>query len=178
VNSIAGEAPEELKEPLDAVRNALVREAIDFSEVAQRVAVVAGAPALPRPVLRPLQTRVLSVESEPEYAPSQRRRSALLVVVFLLVLAAGAVFHGRTYYQKKHAHPPQPGIPPGMMALGVARGPRMVTMQTHDGAVDPAELERFREAEKAQGNVVTDAGGGSFIVTPAPPVHPDEAEKK
>jgi hypothetical protein len=42
--------------------------------------------------------------------------------------------------------------------------------------LDPAEVDRFKAEEEAKGNVVTDTGHGTFMVTPrSPPPKKDAA---
>ena len=171
VNVLADSAPAERAVALGAARNALVREAIDFSEVAQRY-VARDADAIPSPPRRTEKAgpapRVLSVRSEPEPAPATRRR-ALLVAVAVAALVAAA-FHGYQYLQRHEAQeaaltPLLVPAPAGFRGLDAGAGGPIVLQPTGE-PVDRADVERFKADEKAKGNEVTELPSGALLVQP------------
>jgi hypothetical protein len=171
VNGIAAAAPEELKEPLDAVRNALVSEAIDFSEVAQRVAGAgAAAAAVARAAPRAPQARVLSIQGAAAVESSGRGRRIVMAVLLAAAVLLAGLYHGFGWYRRVQAHRPTPGLPSGMMDKGgPAKGARMLIPSNASTTIDPAELARFKATEEAKGNQVIDTGGGPVLVVPVPP---------
>jgi hypothetical protein len=173
VSDLAADASAEVAPTLGACRNALVKEAIDFSEAAQRYVAVESPAATAAPVKRaptPGAARVLSVEKGTP-APVNRSQRALVVVLAVAVLVAGA-FHGYRYYQRRQAAlaapPALPGIPSGFSAFKPAASAPTV-LQQGGGAVDRAEIERFKDVEKAKGNDVLELPGGVMVVKPAEP---------
>jgi hypothetical protein len=169
VAGLAGGAPEELKEPLDAVRNALVREAIDFSEVAQRVAASAAVEGAPRPAPRLAQARLLSLSEGPEVAEPGRGRRVVMAVILVISVLGAAVYHGVHYYKRAQAHRATPGLPTGMTDMGVPPEiPRMIVPDSTERVLDPAEVNRFKAIEESKGNTVVDTGVGPLLVVPGP----------
>ena len=174
VAPILSAAPEELKPALEAIRNALVSEAIDFSEAAQRVA-GSGAAAPAKVAPRPAQARLLSVDVLERDEPGRGRQVWMAVLLAASVLLA-AVYHGLHWYHRYQARRPVPGLPAGMVEHGAPGGPRMVMPQSTDRVVDPAEVAKFKAAEEAKGNIVIDTGGGPLFITPAPPHGPPKPQ--
>jgi hypothetical protein len=170
VNALAAGAPPDVLPSLEAVRNALVREAIDFSEAAQRAS-QAGAPAeLPaarRAPARRSQARLLSIETVPAKAPE--RRGAAKWIALVVVVAIAASYHGWNWYQRRAARAALgAGLPAGMIEIPAPPGaPRVIAPGRTDAVPDPAEIARFKAAEEAKGNVVRESDGMLFIA-PAP----------
>jgi hypothetical protein len=164
VNELASGAPEDLQPSLEAVRNALVREAIDFSEAAQRAS-PAGAPAVvpaPAPAGRPSKTRIVSVDAEPERA-SRRRVAAWIAIA--AVIGAGAGYHGWRWHKRGTARATlAAGLPAGLTQIpGPPGGPRVLVRSSTTEPPDPAEIARFKATEEAKGNAVRDSDGMIFI---------------
>ncbi|HYD41860.1 MAG TPA: hypothetical protein VEB43_13610 [Anaeromyxobacter sp.] len=158
-------APAELAPALESIRNALVREAIDFSEAAQRTAsAVQAPPAAPRAGPAP-RARVLSVGgAEADAAPGGRRWP--VVALFVLVLVAAAAYHGRRFFSVKPASiSTAPGAPASTLGVESGRG---ATVVVPTGKLDPAELEHFKQQQEAQGKQVLERNG-TIVVVPAPP---------
>jgi len=168
-------APEELVPALEAVRNSLVSEAIDFSEAAQRVAVptqAASASAIAAP-RRPQQARVLAMAPESEADRAQRRRGIFIGVLLVLILASAGAYHGYHYWKKSQLAPPPPPIdlPAGYQLPNTGtKGPIVLYPK---GKPDRAALQRFREAQGALGRDVYEMQNGTVLVvpkgTPTPP---------
>jgi len=160
--------PPELVPALEAIRNALVSEAINFSEAAQRVAGSTAAVA-ERAAPRPAQARLLSVDVREGLTPGSGRQIWMAILLGAAVLL-GVIYHGLHWYQRHQVHRPVPGLPGGMSAEGAPPGgPRMIVPQSADRPVDLDEVARFKAAEEAKGNIVIDTGGGPLLIAPAPP---------
>ncbi|HET6437789.1 MAG TPA: hypothetical protein VFG59_07000 [Anaeromyxobacter sp.] len=170
VATLLSGAPEALGPALEAIRNALVSEAIDFSEAAQRVAATQPAASEAPKALVPSrapQARVLSVEKETEADRSQRRRSVVVVVLLLVAGLAAAGFHGYRYYKRSQlvAVPSTLDVPTGLrMPATPTRGP--VILHPGKDPVDRAALQRFREAQEAAGKDVYEMKNGTILVVP------------
>ena len=123
VKGLLADAPPEVKVSLEAIRNALVKEAVDFSEACHEAGVsdagaVSARPAVTRPIAA---TRVVNVRAgvtEPEEA--QRQRSRLLWVVFALAVLGAGAFHGYRWWRTEQVVAQMqtlPGQPDRMMLL-------------------------------------------------------------
>jgi hypothetical protein len=162
-------APPQLAPALESVRNALVREAIDFSEAGQRVAT--SAPAAPSPppaaAARPSSAKVLSIASEQAMSveTADRRKTWTAVVVLALVCLAAIGYHGWRQYTRREIRPPAtlPGAPSNTIASGGTGNVQLVISKT--GKFDPAELDRFRSQEEIRGNQVEQISPGVLKVT-------------
>jgi hypothetical protein len=177
VNALAESAPAERAVGLGASRNALVKEAIDFSEVAQRYVVrdadpIPAAPRKPAKAAKAAKAapapRVLSVRSEPEPGPVARSR-LLLVAVAVAALVAVA-YHGYRYLQRRDAaevalKPLLVPAPAGYRGLNSAAGGPTVLQPTGE-PVDRAGVEKFKSDEKAKGNEVIELPSGALLVQP------------
>jgi hypothetical protein len=160
-------APEELLPALEAVRNALVSEAIDFSEAAQRLAKIDEVPTAPRPISAKAATaRVISIETETEQRPGRRR--AWVPYAFLAVAVALAVaYHVWRQVSMSNVHPQLalPGAPSNTISsVQSLDGPSIIVSKT--GRFDPAELQRFRAEQDLKGNKVEEVSPGVLKVTP------------
>jgi hypothetical protein len=167
VGGLAQTAPAEVQGALEAIRNGLVKEAIDFSEVAQRVGAAAPAKVeAPRASARAAQARVLSINAG--RAAAEPRGSRWMAALLLACALAAGGFHGWRFWQRRSARiAATAGAPEGMTTLAVRPdGSRLLAPAAIDRAVDPAELARFEAAEAAKGNVVQPAGGGMLEVRP------------
>ena len=173
VNPLAMAAPPEHQPALEAVRNALVREAVDFSEAAHRVS-AGGAPperASTRPVARSQApvSRVLSLQAGEEEEPRvERRRRAPVAVLILLVLAIAGVLVWQEVARPPVKAPPSfDGAPANTVA--VTNGPYRLMVVAPGKQVDPGELARFRSQEEKKGNVVTEVAPGNWLIEAAQP---------
>ncbi|HTN53352.1 MAG TPA: hypothetical protein VML50_13180 [Anaeromyxobacter sp.] len=170
VNVLFGGAPPELQPGLEAVRNALVKEAIDFSEAAQRV----GTPAAPvaAPVRREAQARVVSIDAIPEAEPDRRGRRLAVVTAIAVALALG--FHGYGWWQRTHVSrtPVVPGLPPGL--VGSPPAPGQAAAYTISSDADRVEIEKFKQQQISLGKQVKEVGG-ALVILPAPPGAPSSA---
>ena len=166
VSAVAQGAPPELQASLEQVRNALVKEAIDFSEAAHRAASsqeVAPTPPAPRASARPTQTRMVSVASKAEVeieAAEAKRHRSLWVVLSLALLVAGG-YHGYSLWESR-----APEIPLGVGPLSNAHmsevpgGGKMV--HARGGCLRPRGAEAARGRGGAEGEHRPRAGAGAL----------------
>jgi hypothetical protein len=106
VGALGASAPPELQPALDLIRNALVKEAIDFSEAAHRAQpaerAAEEAPAAAAPRGRAAQARVISVSTaDLEIEKEQASRSRKVFVIFVLALLGGAGYHLWAHYTRQ-----------------------------------------------------------------------------
>jgi hypothetical protein len=166
VAAAAKEAPQQLMPSLEAVRNGLVKEAIDFSEAAQRIAPAGAQPEAEKVVrsARAAQARVLSVTKTAE-APERRPVAAWILLAAALL--AGGGFHGYRMLEKRNAiagAPSLPGQPAGLLLLPAVPGAPQSLVRLPGAHVDRAEIERFRELQRAKGYEVDELPSGELVV--------------
>jgi len=167
VAPILSAAPPELAPALESVRNALVSEAIDFSEAAQRVAVVtaaAPAAAMPRKVAA---VRIIENYAEQERPPEARR--IWLWVLLGLVFAGVGAYHAQRFLARPKAVEVAtvPGAPEGLR-LVEAGGKRML-VALPGRKVDSAQVEVFRAQQALKGIEVREVTPGLYALMPAAP---------
>jgi hypothetical protein len=176
VNGLAASSSLELAPALGACRNALVKEAIDFSEVAQRYVAAEPAVLAARAPARPRSTtgaRAVSSVRAPKAAVDEgtrRPRGALIFLVLLVLAAAG--YHGWNLFVGRPAVAGPPvfaGMPANSVGIESADG-SIRTLQARPGEkLDPEAVKRFIEMEQAKGRVVVEGAPGYYVSTPAPP---------
>lgn len=173
VNPLAQGAPPDLQPQLEAVRNALVREAVDFSEAAHRIT-AGGSPPVEqasRPAAREQApaARVLSVRAGEDLDEPPDKKRRLQVAFLVLVALLGGAYHLHAFLTRPVAAPPATfeGAPAGTHAV-VTPGGQFLVAQAGK-RVDPAELERFRRQEEKKGNVVRELVPGRWIIEPTRP---------
>jgi hypothetical protein len=169
VNALSQGAPPDVQASLEAVRNALVKEAIDFSEAAQSL--VPGAavldeagPAPVRPNLRAARARVLSISTRSE--PTSRRHLVIWGLFLVAVIVAGG-FHGYGWWARQQAIASiitLPGQPAGLYLVPAPPGQPRVLIPVRGAKIDRAELERFKNQEQAKGNTVEELKGGGLLI--------------
>lgn len=166
-----GAAPE-LRAPLEAIRNALVKEAVDFSEACHEIG-TAELPLVPAPARitgRAAAARVLSsrIGLDTGDHPDERRRRVVPLVILAAVLASGAAYHASTVYLAPPRQAPASfeGAPAGTMA--VQNGNAYFLVALPGKSVSGAELESFKQREARRGNQVREVGPGTWIIEPAP----------
>jgi hypothetical protein len=156
VNALAQGAAPDVLPSLEAVRNALVKEAIDFAEAAQQIAPTERVPEAPSAAPTPKRApaaRVLTVTRAPEVRNTRARN--LAIVLALAVLAAGG-FHGFRYYQRVSRPLPPPPVanaPARATGAATAQGAKFVTSKDGKPFTD-AEIETFRQKEELAGRRV------------------------
>ncbi len=166
-------APPEVKVSLEAIRNAMVKEAVDFSEACHEVgtAELPLAPAPARPTGRAAGARVLSLHAGTHAGerPEERRRRVVPVIILVVVLALGAAYHAWNHYNAPPKQPPATyeGAPAGTMAVQSGKIYFLKALPGH--AVSAAELEAYRQREARRGNQVREVGPGTWIIEPAQP---------
>lgn len=162
VKVLLGAAPHDARLGLEAVRNALVREAIAFSEAA--AVAEQGAAVAPAPAAGPRRGTARLVVAE---APPPRRRPTVLLALLAVAAAAALGYHGLRLVDRPAPAPPPtfPGAPEG--TIGAGRGAGRVLMTIPGSRIDPAELERFRRLEASKGNVLRSVAPGTWLIEPA-----------
>lgn len=176
VNALAVNVPEELVPALGACRNALVKEAIDFSEVAQRYVPV-DVEAIPRPDQRKpaakvAGARVLSQGRVTDAEKRQEKRQRRTWIVFAIAVAIAAAYHGWSFAQSRRqgAPPPTlPGMPPNTVGMELPGSALKVLMVKPGEQLDPEVLRKFKEDEALKGREVVETSPGVFTSMPAVP---------
>jgi len=166
VNGLAVAAPEAQQPALAAIRNALVKEAVDFSEAAHLSSVAPTGDSTPR-AGRATAARVVVVHAAEAPAPRETRRRTLLVAALSLAVLAAAGYHAWRWYQKEQAMAALPtiaGAPPGMMLLPSAPGSPRVLVPVR--RPDRVQVERFKADQAQRGFTVTEDKAGVLTVTP------------
>jgi hypothetical protein len=167
---LAGASPE-VKVSLEAIRNALVKEAVDFSEACHEVgtAELPLAQAAARGAGRAAGAKVLSVHAgvDQEDRPEEQRRRVMPAVLLLVVLAVGGGYHAWNYSTAPTRQPPATfeGAPAGTMA--VQNGKAYLLVELPGQKVNAAALEAYRQREAKRGNQVREIGPGTWIIEPA-----------
>jgi hypothetical protein len=161
-------APETLR-ALEAVRHALVKEAIDLTEALSKVAPAGVVEEITtsrrarRTDTGPV-TRMVYTTKGPDREPRQVPWG--LVVVLALAVAGGAAYHGYRYVNRPKLVPsPVSGAPSGTVGTVTPQG--KVVVAPAGKKLDAKELESFKNLEKAKGNEVREVVPGTFVVTPA-----------
>jgi hypothetical protein len=168
VAAILEDASEKQKPSLEAIRNALVREAIDFSEASSRIAGTGfdGPDAQPSAARRVPTTRIIAVQ-DAAAGEIHATRGWSAWITLAVVIALGAAYHGWSYVSRPRFAPPpsMPGAPAGSVLSRSARGPLLVVSPT--GRFDPAEVQRFRSEQELKGNEVKEVAPGVLQIMPA-----------
>lgn len=177
VKALLDGATPEVRPQLEAIRNALVKEAVDFSEACHEIG-TAELPLAPGPgpgpgpariTGRAAAARVLSsrVGVDSEDHPEERRRRTAPVVILLVVLLLGGGYHAWNLYTAPPKLPPPTyeGAPAGTMAVQNGRSYFLVTLPGK--VVNPAELESYKQREARRGNQVREVTRGAWIIEPA-----------
>jgi hypothetical protein len=167
LKAAAEAAPPDTLSGLEVLRKELVRQAIDLTETAQRLA-PAGTP-VPVPVAvrqAPGQpaTRLLWV-NKAQGAP-RRVPVGLLVALGMIAVAAGA-YHLQRYLSR--APPPSfsyEGAPRDAIAVKAGPGKPTVIVKPK-GSFEAAEIERLRAQEELRGRTVQQLAPGTVLVLPA-----------
>jgi hypothetical protein len=153
---------------LEAMRNALVKEAIDFSEAVQRLA-PSDAAVAPKVRAAVARARVLSVDRGAEKG---RRASRGLVVALVLCALGAAAFHA-VRLARSDAPAPMPslsGAPSDSIALaGRARtgAPGATIVRSTGGrAFTQGEIAALAESEALKGNTVKQLAPDVLAILP------------
>jgi hypothetical protein len=178
VKGLLAAAPPQVQASLEAIRNALVKEAVDFSEACHEVGLADSPPTSARPgASRPgSATRVVAVRSgasEPEAA--ERRRSRVVWVALAVAVLGAAAFHGYRWKQMEQAVAElktYPGQPDGMRLLPAPPGSTTRELVPLKGRPDRAQVEKFKEQQRLLGKTVTETGVGGLLIRPDAPVTP------
>jgi len=159
----AGAAAPSLSVPLDQLRRAVVKEAVDLSEAIHRIAPM-EAPGLARAPAPAAQARVLSVSAADTPGAEARRAWKIWVALALSVVIAVS-FHGYRWWSAHNAQRPPPvaGVPAGLIAVKAGNGGFILTPDGI-GTVDRAEYERFRTDLELKGMMVKEKNGVVLVV--------------
>jgi hypothetical protein len=165
---------------LEAMRNALVKEAIDFSEAVQRAAPQGAlAPAAPADAGRAARARVVSVASrgEVEIARAEARRHLRLYLVAGLAVLAAVGFHGYGWVRARQAAsddaPSRSGVPANAVVSAPPISSAPIVVRKKDGSgFTPDELKRMQDEESLKGNDVRETVPGSVLILPKSGEHP------
>ncbi|HEY7726527.1 MAG TPA: hypothetical protein VH880_14420, partial [Anaeromyxobacteraceae bacterium] len=156
---------------IDALRNALVKEAVDLTDAVHRIAPQAPPPHAPSIGERRPARREEHRAAEPTWAPARVRARGRWALPALLAASAvaAAAYHGWQLLQRRSlAQRIQvPGAPAGMRAIGASGAPVLVDEERR--TPHPAVLQRFKEEQAARGRTVLEAGPGVLLVVPEPP---------
>jgi len=152
---------------IDAIRNALVKEAVDLSEMLHRIQ--PGAPIAPVPAAAPDPRRTtgrMRVDVTQAPPPAARKRTGMWVT-FAVVVALGAAFHTRQYWLRRAGGEQAgfPGAPAGLVGAQPS-GETLSVLLPGEKAPSKAELERFRNEQAAKGNEVAELPSGGLLVLP------------
>ena len=165
VKAAAAAAEPPLAASLDPIRLALVDGGVELAGAHARLTpegVVAPVAPAPAPA-REAAARLLSNSCDDAVTP---RRAARLWVALGLAIAVAAAYHGWARATRRVAPPPSLADAPAN-TLGAERGGTKILSALPGKAVNPAELERFKAAEQAKGNIVKQAGPGTWLIVPA-----------
>jgi hypothetical protein len=172
VKGLLKDASPEVKSSLEAIRNALVKEAVDFSEACHEVAAF-ESPATPAVVPgsgRATGSRLISVrtgESEPK-ATERKLGWLVWVVLALAVLGAGA-FHGYRWWSLDRAMAElktYPGQPDGMRLMPAPPGATTRELVPLRGPPDRAQVEKFKAQQRLLGYTITETSLGGLRIEP------------
>jgi hypothetical protein len=168
LKTLSDDASPEALRALEAIRHALVKEAIDLTEALQQVAppgmveeitTSRKARKAAAPVTRMVYTAAAGPDRGPRHVPWG------LVVVLVMAVAAAAAYHGYQYVNRpKQAASTIAGAPAGTVGSVTSQGKVLVTPS--GVKLDPKEVENFKNLEKAKGNDVREISPGTFIVSP------------
>ena len=168
IKALTAAAPPGVAAALEPLRLVLVESGIELAGVVSRL-----APAdVPRPASRAVPAKAAAarvLSNEHDVRVGRRWPLALwiaLAVVVAIALAITAVYHGRVLTRPAQA--PRASIPgaPANRA-GMVRGGVAVFTTLPGKPIDAAELERFKAAEKAKGNVVKEIAPSCARVPPS-----------
>jgi hypothetical protein len=171
VKGLLDQAPLEAQASLEAIRNALVKEAVDFSEACHALGTteVPLAPAPQRASGRAATARVLSVNAgvDAEDRPEERRRRLGPLITLVVIVLAGVGYHliGAVNAPTKVAPVTYEGAPAGTMAL--KNGKQYLLVALPGANVNPADLEKYRQYEARRGNRVREVAAGTWSIEPA-----------
>lgn len=169
---------------LEALRTALVREAIDLTEAVQRVGPAAAAQAAPAAapvaVARPAPRKAVR-PADADFVVQVAEESSgrkVLWTLLVLVLLAGVAFHVHRYLTRPV--PPSitvSGAPAGSVATRASPGKPVVVVKPN-GAFNAPEMERLRAQEGLRGNTVRQLSPGTVVIERqrSRPAAPDAAE--
>jgi hypothetical protein len=179
LKAVPGAAGPEAQGATESVRHALVKEAIDLTEALQQVlpaeAVKEITSSYKVPTPAPARSVGRTTFAPAETGAPERSQPWALVVIFALLLAVAGVYHGYRYVNRpRPAVSPVTGAPAGATA-SVSAGGKTVVLPAGQ-AVDPVEVENFKNLERAKGNEVYEVMPGTFEVRPAGAPSPPGAQ--
>jgi hypothetical protein len=172
VKALVDAATPEQKIQLEAIRNALVKEAVDFSEACHEI----GTAELPLGPARPGEAVARAAASarflsdrvgEDEVEVTERKRSRTVWTLLVLALLGAGAFHGYRYWKIQSAVAQlktYPGQPDGMRLLPAPPGATSREL-VPTREVDRAQVEQFKAQQKLMGFTVTETTLGGLRIT-------------
>jgi hypothetical protein len=164
VKALGGSAATGVAPTLEPTRLALVDGGVKLAGALSGLVPADAVPlARPVPSARAPSTRVLS--NEREEGRQRQPRTLALAFVLALVLGVGVAYHAWTRIAHPVVRPRTVANAPGN-TIGMVRGAGKVVTALAGRPIDPAELERFKAAERVNGNVVKEVRPGTWMVIP------------
>ena len=167
LKGVAEQVPDRAAE-IDAIRNALVKEAVDLSEALHRLQ--PGAAPAPAPAVRDPRrtTGRMRVDAIPEPHAAGRKRTGLWIAFGIATLAAAA-FHGWNRFLRPEIAPPPPpfGIPAGMTGADAQGSAGRLVVRKGGEQTSQVDIEAFRTKEEASGRTVREVAPGVYLSTPS-----------
>jgi hypothetical protein len=164
LKALAQAAGAELQPGIEAARNALVKEAIGFTDaIAAALAPAEARAATATPAAEPSLARVITNERAGE--PVRQRRPVALLVVLCVALVVALAYHAHRLHHR--SGPPRAsfaGAPAN--TAGMARGGTKFFSVLPGKTIDPVELQRLRAAERSKGNLVKEVAPGTYRIVP------------
>jgi hypothetical protein len=172
VGGLVAASEADVKPSLEAIRNALVREAIDFSEAGQRISTPVDAPRATEPSQprRAGGARVLSVQAGQDQADAAiDRRSRAGWIALAVVVTLALAYHGWRYLNRPELQVPPVlvGAPSNTITSTGGNGIRVVISKS--GKLDPGEVARFKAEQELKGCRVEVVSPGMLRIFPATP---------
>ncbi|MCX5732498.1 MAG: hypothetical protein NTY18_14380, partial [Deltaproteobacteria bacterium] len=168
LKTLSDDASPDALRAIEAVRHALVKEAIDLTEALQQVAPPEMVEEITKsrkarkaagPVTRMVYTEATGHDRGPRQVPWG------LVVVLAVSVAGAAAYHGYRFVNRpKQSSPTIAGAPSGTVGTVTPQG--KVVVAPAGAKLDPKEVESFKNLERAKGNEVRELLPGTFVVTP------------
>jgi len=180
VNALAAGATAEMQASLEAVRHALVKEAIDFSEAAQPALADGEQAPASAAAARTARTRLLSQSPKArEERTPDKRRAFMIAALVVSTIGAGA-FHGYRYLLRSRAYDDAPtriGAPASSVVVAAPSPSAAAVVRSKDGRpFTPEELKRLSDSEALKGNSVILMAPGLVMIVPAGQRGPPPAE--
>lgn len=158
-------ASEELAPALEAVRDSLVREAIDFSEAASKVEAVTPPTTTQPDVVRSRGARLISIDSGVPLEPRRGLAKQIALIVVLVSMAVATVAYHVTERRRSPVSPPNTFATPAG-TLGLEQSGIRTLIAPPGEKPKPEQIEEFKTLEQAQGKTVREVAPGVWVSQP------------